>query len=40
MKNSKSKYEKIYVELIVLCANDVIATSAAFDGEEDNFTDR
>ena len=34
----KLRYEEIKIELIVLCADDVIATSAAFDGEEDDLT--
>ena len=40
MKTLKLSYEEIKIELIVLGTDDVIATSAAFDGVEDDLTNR
>ena len=39
MENFKLGYEEIKIELIPLCEEDVIATSGAFDGEDDEIGD-
>ena len=36
MTNRQLNYEEVKIELISLCECDVIATSGAFDGEDDN----
>jgi len=37
MTNEKKIYEEAQVEIVLLTEADVIATSFAFDGEEDDF---
>lgn len=37
MTNEKMIYEEAKVEIVLLSEADVIATSFAFDGEEDDF---
>ena len=39
MKITKHSYEKIEIEILLITDNDVISTSRAFDGEDDNVGD-
>ena len=39
MKNEKIIYEEAKLEIVLLSDADVIATSTAFDGEEDDLVD-